>query len=82
MAQCGGAEKVDAIIAPIIYSLHRQPESWPIADELRNIRIAKTKIRFVGSEIILGHSVWFRVMATSFEVELLFVELTDPTELD
>lgn len=79
VAQCGGAEHVDHVLAPILYSLHRNPQSWPFVDEGRKIRIAKTDLRFDGPEIILQHSVRFRILEAENKVELLFVEIT-PTD--
>lgn len=81
VAQCGGAEAVDAAIAPIIYTLYKNPLAHPETD-LPHIRLARTRLRINGPDVILSHSVWFRANESLREVELLWVEYTDPNEME
>ena len=79
--QCGGMQSVDEVIAPIIYALHRNPLGFH-STGVSNVRIAKTKVRVNGPDIVLSHTVWFRADSATRTVELLWVEITKPIDMD
>lgn len=80
VAQCGGAEKVDEVLAPILYGLHKVPEGFPETNTA-GVRIAKTHLQMNGPDIVLSHTLWFRIKAELQQVELLWVEVTRPDDL-
>lgn len=77
VAACGGHQVVEEVIAPIKLGCCRNPMFFP-PTRVPGVRIAKTKVRFNGPEIIMGHSVLFRVDRDRRTVVLLHVELTNP----
>lgn len=79
--QCGGLEAIEEIVAPIKFVLTRDPFVFPETNR-KGIRIAKTKLHFKGSDIVLAHTIWFRADIETSRVELLWVEVTDPAALD
>lgn len=79
--QCGGLEAIEEIIAPIKLALTINPFVFP-ETSTKGTRIAKTKLHFKGSDIVLAHTVWFRAESDTSTVELLWIEVTDPTFLD
>lgn len=78
---CGGHRAVDEAIAPIMRSLERGPHGFPETG-VAGTRIAKTKLRFNGSDIVFSHFIWFRIYEDSRTVELLWVEVTQPEQMD
>lgn len=76
-AACGGLRAVEDITAPIKLGLSRNPNQFPSTSH-PNIGIAKTITHWRGAEIVMGYTVWFRVIDQEQTVELLFIELTNP----
>lgn len=77
VAGCGGHHVIEEAIAPIKLGCCRNPEFFP-STGVDGIRVAKTKLRFIGSEIVMAYTVWFRVDRERRTVVLLDVRLTDP----
>lgn len=80
-ANCGGLRAIEEIIAPIKYALNRNPLGFPLTTT-KDVRLARTKLRFNGPDIVVSHSVWFRVDPSRKAVELLWVEVTKPDDMN
>lgn len=80
-AACGGFRAVEDIIAPIKLGLSRNPKQFPLTAR-PNIGIAKTITHWRGAEIVMGYTVWFRVIEQAQTVELLFIEVTNPDNVE
>lgn len=78
---CGGFQKVDEIIAPIVYTLHRDPLGYD-STGVAGVSLARTKLRFNGPEIFLSHLVWFRLDEAARQVTLLWVETASPDDME
>jgi hypothetical protein len=79
--QCGGLAIVEEVIAPIKYALSRNPLGFPPTG-IAEVRLARTKLRINGPDLVLSHTVWFRAHTESSSVELLWVEVTSPDQMD
>lgn len=77
---CGGAEIVDDVLSPVIYSLYRNPLGFRETD-VRGVRLAKTKLRINGPDLVMSHTLWFRADETTRVVELLYVEVSSPNNM-
>lgn len=77
VAACGGHLFIEEVIAPVKLGLNRNPKQFPETAR-SGIYLAKTKTHWKGADIVLGYSVWFRVLEKTLTVELLYVELTNP----
>lgn len=80
VAQLGGAQKVDAAIAPLVNALSLNPRGFPFAG-YKDIRLARTRLVFRGSQVIPALSILFRIEAPN-TVVLLNVEMTMPEDLE
>jgi len=76
----GGAKVVDAVLAPILYAVSRNPKGFPKVRD-PDIYLARTALQMNGPDIVLAHSLWFQLFETDMKVELKWVETTDPEEL-
>lgn len=79
--QCGGLQAIEEIIAPIKLGLSRNPFGFH-ETEVPGIRIARTKLRVSGFDVVLSHSIWFRIDEEQRQVVLLWVEITKPDDVD
>lgn len=79
--QCGGAQIVDDVLGPVIYALHRNPLGFAETG-IKDVRAAKTKLRINGPDLVLLHVLWFRADASNRVVELLWVEVSRPEQMD
>mgnify|MGYP001546571159 CR=1 FL=1 len=77
VASCGGHQSVEEAIAPIKLGVSSNQTKF-LSTDFPDIYLAKTKLRWNGPEIVMAHSVWFRVIDASRTVELLWVEWTNP----
>ncbi|MFO1201997.1 MAG: hypothetical protein U1E58_05105 [Tabrizicola sp.] len=77
VAACGGYSFIEEIIAPVKLGLHRNPKQF-IETARPGIYLAKTKTHWKGADIVLGYSIWFRVIEQALTVELLYIEMTNP----
>lgn len=78
---CGGLANVEEIIAPIKLGLHRNPEGFH-RTKTQGIWIARTKLRMNGPDIQLSHCVWFRLHPEDRIVTMLWVEVTQPENMN
>jgi hypothetical protein len=79
--QCGGASTVDEAIAPIMYALNRDPMGFG-ETSVSGVRLARTKLRINGPDIVFSHSIWFTVDEQKCDVILLWIEITRPEDID
>lgn len=73
--------QVDVVIAPIIYSLHRNPLAH-YETGIANTRLARTKLRLNNRDIVLSHLVWFTADEKNKCVTLLWIEVASPEDMD
>jgi len=76
----GGAREVDTILAPILYAVSRRPTGFPLVRE-PDIYLARTSLQINGPDLVLAHSLWFRVVEHDRIVELKWVEQTAPDDI-
>jgi hypothetical protein len=81
VAQCANHQFFDEALAPIIYALHRNPLGFKNVSGFANIRLAKTKLRLKGPEIIPSYLLWFRTDIAERRVYKLWVELASPEDM-
>lgn len=77
VAACGGHSLIEEVIAPVKLGLNRNPKQF-LSTSKPGVRLAKTKTHWRGADIVLGYSVWFRVIENGSTVELLYIEMTNP----
>jgi len=78
LAQFRDTKAIDSALGPIELGLNRNPLGFPEVPGFPNIRLAKTKLHFLGAEIIPSYRLWFRLDEVTKTVHKLFVELTPP----
>lgn len=78
---CGGLSVIEEVIAPIKLGLHRHPRGFR-ETEVAGVWIAKTKLRINGPDVVLSHTVWFKIEEEDRTVVMLWVEISDPGEMD
>ena len=81
VAQCGSFPYLDEILAPVDYALHRNPTGFPVVPGYANLYLAKTKLRFIRSEVIPSFKLWFRANNDNRMVHKLYIEITPPEEI-
>lgn|SRR5579871_4827207 len=81
VANCGTHQFFDDALAPIDYALHRNPLGLPVVPGFPNLRIAKTKLRFIGGEIIPSYRIWVRLDEQNRVVYKLWVEIAPPEDM-
>lgn len=79
VAACGGHRVVEEAIAPVKLGLNRNPGQF-LATKYQDIYLAKTKTHWRGSEIVMGYSIWFKLLPEKMTVSLLWIEWTNPDE--
>jgi hypothetical protein len=80
VASCGGHAIIEEVIAPVKLGLNRNPHQFsPVG---LKVRMAKTKTHWRGPDIVMGYSVWFRIIDATSTVELLWIEQTNPDSGD
>lgn len=79
VAQIGGARYVDRALAAIIDALSKNPHGFPDTG-VKGIRLAKTQLVFIGSEVIPALNLRFRVIEPH-TVELLHLEICPPEDM-
>jgi hypothetical protein len=80
VAQIANHEFFDSALAPILYALNRDPTGFPVVPGI-DVRLAKTKLRFVGAEIIPSYRLWFKIDHAKRRVHLLWVEISPPEDM-
>lgn len=81
VAQCGGYERVDEIIAPIDYALSRAPLGFEKIPGYEDLYLAKTKLRVTERRIFPSHRLWFRAVPISRQVEKLWIDIAPPEDM-
>lgn len=81
VAQAGGFEYIDPIIAPIDYALYRNPLGFQKVPGYQDLYLAKTKLRILGSEVVPSYRLWFRVDLGARTVWKLWVEVAPPEDM-
>ncbi len=80
VAQVGGAVFVDRALAAIVDALSRNPLAFPETG-VSEIRIAKTKLVWLGTDVVPALTLRFRV-SPPHSVELLHLELSPPEDME
>jgi len=81
VAQLGTHEFFDEVLAPITYALNRDPTGFREIPGFQDIYLAKTKLRFIGMEIVPSYRLWFKVDYALRRVLKLWVELAPPEDM-
>lgn len=79
IAQCGGHAVVEERIAVVKHGLSRDPFGY-LETQLAGIWLAKTKVRWEGSEIVPAYAVRYRISPESRTVTLLHIEWAAPED--
>ncbi|WP_172975932.1 hypothetical protein [Sulfitobacter sp. THAF37] len=81
VGNCGGHQVIEEDIAAVKLGISRNPEGFQPTHRA-GIYLAKTELHWRGPEIVPAYSIWFRVISETREVELLWVEWSDPDATD
>lgn len=81
VAQLGTHEFFDDALAPITYALSRNPAGFRKIPGFQDLHLAKTKLRFIGLEIIPSYRLWFRIDHAQRSVYKLWVDMAPPEDM-
>ena len=82
VASLGTAEDIDCALQNVDFALYRNPLGFSIVPGTRTIRLAKTKLRISGLQVVPAYRLWFRVDIENRIVTKLYVELCPVAEMD
>lgn len=74
--------EMDIAVAPIIEVLRRNPLAYPVFKGMREMRMAKTKMRVEDLKVTPAMRVWYIAEAVSRTVTLRWVEAAPPSDME
>lgn len=81
LPNCGNLRALDVVLEVIDFGLARNPLSWPMVPGFPHLRLVKTKIRFVGPEVVPALRMWFQPYPESLTVHKLYIEPAPPDDM-